>query len=425
MEKMENLKEKVSLAIGKIIAKNAGLGYIVLKKQPQIIENEGNCQTAYTDGRGIFLAKSFTEQLTVDNTAAVILHEALHIQFLHFFRFDFASISKDKWDKMSDAEKLNKQMQRDKINAACDYAINAIIEYELGMTLPKKFIINGQDANILLDKQYLNMSAEEILKKLPENKKAGNNGGENESHEKSASEILKKAGENGGENGADANIKKELEKLEKDIMQDTNIANAITAGNIPGELLRLLDIYKNSGKLKWRQIVKNTIKSLDSKEFDNWQRMNKQYRNRGLYIPTKNSKTSKVLFAFDTSGSIDDDQLVDFFNEMIGLQKQIKNIEIEAISCDMAIKSHIKFKNRIDKKEIEKFFEGGGGTSHYPVFDFAKKSKIKQLFIFSDLQSDIEKIEKNRALYSGLSVVFFCKKRFFKKFGMGRTIILD
>ena len=92
--------------------------------------------TMATDGKTMFWNRTFVQNTTDAELEAVVLHEGLHVTFMHhLLRGD---INPDLW------------------NQACDYAINLVV-LDAGLALPKE---------ALLDHKYRGLSAKQIAKAL-------------------------------------------------------------------------------------------------------------------------------------------------------------------------------------------------------------------------------------------------------------------
>ena len=106
--------------------------------------------TMATDGKSMFWNREFVRSTTDAELEAVVLHEGLHVTFMHhLLRGD---INPDVWNK------------------ACDYAINLVV-LDAGLALPDE---------ALLDHKYRGMSAKQIAKTLssPDSPKSSSDDGE-------------------------------------------------------------------------------------------------------------------------------------------------------------------------------------------------------------------------------------------------------
>ena len=104
-------------------------------------------------------------------------------------------------------------------------------------------------------------------------------------------------------------------------------------------------------------------------------KFNKRYSaNPGLKIKFKNN----ILVGVDTSGSVSNDELKEFMNELAHMHKT--GHEITVAQCDTQINSVEKFNPRKDWS-----IKGRGGTLFQPVIDLfnEKKRVIYSSYIFN------------------------------------------
>ncbi len=86
-----------------------------------------------------------------------------------------------------------------------------------------------------------------------------------------------------------------------------------------------------------------------------------------------------MLLAIDTSGSVNDNELKEFFNEIDHIHKTGSDITV--IQCDTAISNIATYK---PNHEIKIY--GRGGTSFQPVIDYYNENihKFTSLVYFTD-----------------------------------------
>lgn len=320
-----------------------------------------------------FFLKSLT---TTSGRVAVLKHETLHLVFRHLFR----------------EPKPNHRL----MNIAADIVVN---QYIGGWDLP-------EDAVTLRTFPDLDLTPGESLeyyyKKLDDLLKETDNDSENQNN-KSKSGGNKKKGKS---NNADDNKMQEgsgstsadiLRKLlgqswhsDHSLWTDKNDPDAghlehslkgklveIAArtpsksyGNLPGEILRQLDIAREDlkPKVNWkRQIRQFAGTSGRSRIYHTMKRVSKRYGTRpGIRI----IRYRKLAVVVDTSGSISNDILKLFFNEITHIHKNGADLVI--IECDAAVQQIIPF-----RKNLKFNIKGGGGTDYDPAFQYLRENRNK------------------------------------------------
>jgi len=133
-------------------------------------------------------------------------------------------------------------------------------------------------------------------------------------------------------------------------------------GSIPGELSDLIERLRHiePAKFDWkgylRRFVGNSSIVYTKKLI---RKYNKRYSGSpGLKIKFKNH----ILVGVDTSGSVNNDELKEFFNELAHMHKTGHKITIA--QCDTSLNSVKEFN---PKRDLE--IHGRGGTSFQPVID--------------------------------------------------------
>src|SRR4030065_2919791 len=127
------MASKIDRAVSSLILAQPFFAAMLLKQGMAVDESE---DTMATDGRTITYNPSFVEALTHDELVACLAHEVMNVAHLHHTRM--ASRDAVRW------------------NRAADYAINGLL-HESGFRLPQ---------GALLDRQYANLSAEQIYGRL-------------------------------------------------------------------------------------------------------------------------------------------------------------------------------------------------------------------------------------------------------------------
>lgn len=152
-------------------------------------------------------------------------------------------------------------------------------------------------------------------------------------------------------------------------------------GTIPSELAEYINgiDYKEPPKFDWKRYLRRfTGGSTKTYTKKLRRKFNKRYEDLpGLKIKTKRH----VLVAIDTSGSVQKDELKEFFKEIYHISKN--NTEVTVLQCDSAISNIAKYKKGFEDK-IKIY--GRGGTNFSPIIDYANKhnGKFTSLIVFTD-----------------------------------------
>jgi len=143
-----------------------------------------------------------------------------------------------------------------------------------------------------------------------------------------------------------------------------------SCGNVPGNIQGLLDRLQNPEKPKfdWKRYIRqfvvgngNTYTKLSKRK------PSMRFEDaRGIKI----KKNSHLLIAIDTSGSVSNDELKEFFNEIDHIMKL--NVRVTVAQCDTAIHSKEEY-----KKGQELKITGRGGTSFDPIIDYYDENRAK------------------------------------------------
>jgi len=159
-----------------------------------------------------------------------------------------------------------------------------------------------------------------------------------------------------------------VEKQVQHQMKETAEQTEKRRGNIPGELADLISRLRNiePPKFDWkgylRRFVGNSSVSYTKKLR---RKYNKRYvENPGLKIKFKNN----ILVGVDTSGSVSNDELKEFMNELVHMHKTGHKITVA--QCDTQLNSVEEFNPRKDWE-----IKGRGGTSFQPVIDHFNERK--------------------------------------------------
>lgn len=147
---------------------------------------------------------------------------------------------------------------------------------------------------------------------------------------------------------------------------------------LPGELKRYLNGFERSliPIVNWKRLLRLFANSSRRTRIKNTlQRPSKRY---GTNPGVKVKKKQKILVAIDTSGSIDEHELKEFFKEIYHIWKQ--GSEINIVECDVNIQNQYLYNGKAPA-----VVKGGGGTSFEAPLQYAQQNyKPDALVYFTD-----------------------------------------
>ena len=350
--------------------------------------------TACTDGKVIRWNPEFVATLSEPELRFSLLHEVLHCAHGHMWRLPMDATG----------------------NEAGDYAINITINDLDNIEMPE---------GCLLDKQYKGMAEEEIYGKLSAKPKpkpqpesgmgsggdgedggqqqtsGGSGGGQQQQPKQQPKKQQPKqqqsnddgdgqdgsgkpshghghkpgdpcshfAPYDGGPDADQAQKEAENQKLredwEKRVIQAAQMTQAM-AGDIPGDMERLLDKMRHQ-EVDWKREMADFVKDSLSTRND-WSRAARRHAwQRVIYPRRMTDAVGTVIFARDTSGSINDKLCAEFTALITDCVTEM-NCEGIVIDCDYSIQAEYRIS---DYEDCPLTAKGGGGTRFQPVFDRA------------------------------------------------------
>lgn len=195
---------------------------------------------------------------------------------------------------------------------------------------------------------------------------------------KSGCEAFEQLMQGSGDGHSTWNEVDDLSESEKNLLQkqaehqlkETAEEVRKSRGTIPGELSELIDdLFKvEPPKFNWKKYLRQFIGGSEMSEFyTTRKRINKRF----LGFPGRKVKARKHIFvAIDTSGSVSNEELVEFFNEIHHMHKTGSDVTI--CHADTSIKKIEKYN---PKKKVE--VHGRGGTDFNAAIDHYNENASK------------------------------------------------
>lgn len=136
-------------------------------------------------------------------------------------------------------------------------------------------------------------------------------------------------------------------------------------GDVPAGLARFVDGLVNT-QVPWYEILRSMLREQCTDDWD-FQHPAMEFSDADFILPSMRSeKIGTVVFATDTSGSIDQDMLRHFQAEKQSCLDEMRPAKLVDIYCDSAIHAVREY---AAGDEIKKDCPGGGGTDFRPVFE--------------------------------------------------------
>jgi len=334
----------------------------------KLVNADGWCPTAATDGRNFYYNSRFVDMLKPKEIEFLFGHEVLHCVYDHFGR---------RGDR-------DPQL----FNIANDYCVNGDLKkHRVG-----EFITS---VPCLYDAKYEGMSSEEIYDILYEN-----------AEKIDISQLIDKllddhldgdsqdgSGDQEGEQGKKGGSgrpklsSEERQKIKDEIKEAVLAAAAASdgAGNLPLGVKRIIEDM-TAPKMNWRELLRMQLESTIKSDYT-WMRNSRRGWHMDAVMPgMKLDPMIDIAISIDASGSMSDKMLKDFLAEVAGIMEQFPNYRIHVVSFDTEVYNPQQFdsENLDDITGYE--IMGGGGTDFDCVFQYFKDNEIepKRHVMFTD-----------------------------------------
>lgn len=285
---------------------------------------------------------------TQDDTQQLNLlcHEVYHIVFQHMFL----------WDSFPN---------KDILGLATDCEVNSYLS-----NLDNSWVVPS--IWNLPEKQGTKFYYEEILKQDPpqQQQQQSNGGGSGDSQDNK--DGMPQTKDDHTQWGKDFQECSDAEKqlIQNQINQQIKTAAEQTIkmrGTIPSEMQEIVDeLFKPKPRIfDWKSYFRRMLGSIYDIN------IKKTRRKESIRFPDsagiKHKKKVSILVAVDTSGSVNDDELRDFFSEITYIYKTGARITI--LECDAKITANYEYTGKWTGK-----IHGRGGTDFQPVIDYYRKN---------------------------------------------------
>mgnify|MGYP003640680377 CR=1 FL=1 len=374
---MSSVKDKLNSAISKLISFQPLYGEVFLhlnKRETRDMPTMAVGVIRRVD-LALYYNPDFVSGMTSGELRGVLKHEALHILLHHLSRTKHFAFNPRGY------------------NIAADCAINCHIEgLPEGALYPKQFGMPD------------NQSSEWYYKTLKK---------EAEEQGKSFDEFIEGKGDTVDDHSMWGDFDDDIieEKIRNIAEKAIKAQEAKGWGSIAGSLAGQV-IAANKPKVNWKKEVRwfiNKVVLMGRKSTR--MRPNRRY---GITSPgSKRNYTSRLLVAFDTSGSVSDKQLEYFVTELNGM---IDHVEVDFVQFDTVIQGKPEpFSKKASKIKVL----GRGGTNFSPVIRLADEKKYDGLVVFTDGYAPFPARPKARMLWA------VCSRDSNVNFPYGKKVVIE
>lgn len=329
---------------------------------------EDGVPTAYTDGTNKKYGREFFAKQDDKQARALILHENLHVALMHIPRHK---------DLMREDGTL--------ANVAMDIVVNNIID---GLT-DKNLCVLPEGG--ILDHDFDGWSVREIYKELrkqnpqrqqPQN---GNGSGDDEEININGKKVTVKDGDEHDTAGAPKTAE-EMKKLEDSVgraLREGGILAGRLGAKIPREVSQSLE-----KPLDWKEELREFVTSaVRGRDELTWRRFNRNMLVNDILAPSVETETmTELIFAFDTSGSINQEMISGAAFQLQVICDTVKPETVRVLWWDTEVHGEQVFSG--DSPNIKDILKpmGGGGTRVSCVSQYIEKKKHNPdcIVVFTD-----------------------------------------
>jgi predicted metal-dependent peptidase len=318
--------------------------------------------TAATDGINCFYGAEFISKQNDAQLRFVVMHEKGHIFLRHLPRH------REYWKE--DAKLAN---------CAADYVINGLI-----MSLNDKTLCEMPSCGALYDPKYVNWSFGEVYRDLKDKQEKGGGGDIGQpldEHDLSKIDEL-----------SPEQVKEITNRIEQAIQQGGMLAGKLgqkVPRNVADSLVQKVD---------WADVMREFVSTQTQGRDDDvsLRRLDRRWLTMDIIMPTTIAETvGEIVFAFDTSGSINDEQIADGAAEIKALVESVQPEKVRVLWWDHMVHTEQVF-TPDQYGSIANLLrpEGGGGTYVSSVSKHIREAGIKPecVVVFTDgyVESEID-----------------------------------
>lgn len=144
-----------------------------------------------------------------------------------------------------------------------------------------------------------------------------------------------------------------------------------TRGQMPARFTAQVNRVNAPAKISWQSMLKRYIGTISAGKRKTRARLNRRQPSRFDLSGSMDDKVLKIVVAIDTSGSVSDKEVAEFFNEIFAIIAHRKH-EVTVIECDSAVQRVYRVSSPAD---VQMKVAGRGGTSFSPVIKYVNSDR--------------------------------------------------
>ena len=188
-------------------------------------------------------------------------------------------------------------------------------------------------------------------------------------------------------NGRPNPLTPEERQAVKDEFKEAMLAAAQSAGagNTPGNIKRMINELTQP-KINWRELITQQIQSTVKNDYT-WTIPNKKMFSQGFVLPNmRKDQAIDVCVAIDTSGSIGQEQLNNFFGEINGIMQSYDDYKVKIWCFDTSVHNPQDYDTSTGDDLVNYEPKGFGGTDFDANWTWMKHEGVepKLFIVFTD-----------------------------------------
>jgi len=333
------------------------------------LELDPEIKTAGTDGNVIKFNPEFVDPLLDNNLKGLIAHEVLHVAHLHNFRRHHRD--QKRW------------------NIVCDYSINGILK-KAGFSLPEGGVYDAKFEDFSPEKIYGMFCDDADDQKYDDCGEVEDNPGNQEQQGDGSGEVdeqQEQQNSGGGNDGQD-----EQQEQQEPSEEQGNSPDSMSAGQrnrmdeIKTAVMQQAALEAKAGrgagsaesavkamqaKVDWKKELEEFFQSTVQDDFS-WSKPDRRFLNAfygdpALILPSLDSEgMQEIGFILDTSCSVDDEILDQFWSECVKIAQDAK-CKIHVFQVDHDLQDYQEYSHEELPSKLA--IHGRGGTRFDPAFD--------------------------------------------------------